>query len=294
MKTNEKIKNLRLQNNMSLDQLANALNIDIKELVKIEQGIIKPNIDILKEISTIFNVLLSNLVENEKDPIAEKKAKTKKIGYISFLVVLAFTIFSLLISFVMLKIMDDVIPIHFDLNWNVTRYGLKYESLVLPGSNILFFSICLAVYLFSKKNPEYESSIIVTNVVLLLTIIIFTIMNFVLGFNSAKNITNDLTPALISMMYALFIVLHIFILPTFNKTNKLFGFRTTLTLKNENAWEKINYFYGISGIIASSIAFVLSLIIFNSSSLYLILLIFINMIPSIIYHEKIRKEYSNT
>ena len=61
-KTGERIKELRIQNNMTQSKLADKLSIDRTTLAQYELGLIIPSLDILWEIADIFDISIDELV----------------------------------------------------------------------------------------------------------------------------------------------------------------------------------------------------------------------------------------
>lgn len=64
MKFGDRLKNLREENNMSRDNLANKLNISYSAVSKYETNIRFPDQEMLKKISDIFNVSIDYLLGN--------------------------------------------------------------------------------------------------------------------------------------------------------------------------------------------------------------------------------------
>lgn len=291
MKLNEKIKALRLKNNLTQDDLAYKLNMTRQNVSKWEQGLSEPSIETIKELCHIFNVSINELLDNDKHLITTKEQKWQKANLIIYYLIIAITIFSLLSALILIRIMPDQVPIHFDALGNITRYGSKYETLVFAGCNILFAALGYLAFTYARKRSELTSNLVISNIILLLTIIGFIIFNMILALNNAKDLAHDYLATITGLMFAVFIPVSIFALPKFNKRiNPLFGFRTSFTLTNKEAWIKINKMQSISGLIASIIGYLLTLIFFEFWTIYLIFLLVLSIIPSFIYHEILRKK----
>ena len=65
---NERVKNLRLQNNPTQKQLAKILSIQPNSVQRIEYGTARPSLDTLVNIADYFNVSLDYLVGRSDDP----------------------------------------------------------------------------------------------------------------------------------------------------------------------------------------------------------------------------------
>lgn len=87
------IKELREREQVSLEELAYAINISVEELIEIEEGRIKPSNRILSNIATFFNISLADLVDTGYRPKFNKNIYISSsyfniwfvIGLVSFL-----------------------------------------------------------------------------------------------------------------------------------------------------------------------------------------------------------------
>ena len=50
-----------------------------------------------------------------------------------YIILFVLTLIPLVMAMIVLPFLPDTIPVHFDLNGNVNRWGSRYESLVLPA-----------------------------------------------------------------------------------------------------------------------------------------------------------------
>lgn len=60
----EKIKTFRKSNNLTQKELALKIGVTASTVTKYENGQLEPNIDILNKISNIFNISVSNLIDD--------------------------------------------------------------------------------------------------------------------------------------------------------------------------------------------------------------------------------------
>lgn len=67
MSLGEKIKKLRKERNMSLEDLAKLLNVSSMTVSRYERDLIEPNLKTLKELSRIFNVSIDYLLDNNTE-----------------------------------------------------------------------------------------------------------------------------------------------------------------------------------------------------------------------------------
>lgn len=291
MKFNEKLKKIRLSKNMTQEELAEKLIISRQSISKWEQGINEPSIETIKEICKIFDISVSELISDEKKESETKDEKLLKREHALYLVISALTIFGLLLTFVMIRLMNDTIPMHYDIRGNITRYGSKWETLYFLGLYLITYSFSLFIHLFYlKKNRDQVKSMVVVQITLLIIQLSIMIGNLWMGFGNGEDLSNNYIPTLIGIIMALYFTLSIFLLPKFNKQrNSIFGFRTSFTLSNQDVWKKVNFVQGISGITFSIIAYLVTLITFETWNIYILLIVIVSFIPAFIYHEILRK-----
>ena len=73
MNFSEKLKELRLKNNETQQELANKLNISFQSISKWEKGLNLPSIELMKELAKHYNVSLDYLLDNKEDNKKEYK-----------------------------------------------------------------------------------------------------------------------------------------------------------------------------------------------------------------------------
>ena len=58
----------------------------------------------------------------------------------------------LLVTLIVLQYLPEQIPAHYDFNNQVTRWGSKYEALILPAITIFFGFFMLGMVKYSAKH----------------------------------------------------------------------------------------------------------------------------------------------
>lgn len=178
--------------------------------------------------------------------------------------VLVFFIFlPLILTLLSLNFLPDLIPAHYGFNGEVTRWGSKYESLIIPISGFVF---CMISLIYTKstekssKNENNNKSLNVCNIILTATFNVLTISFLITSFNKVTNINDVFSFKLIYVALGVgFIILGRY-LPKLKK-NKLIGIRTSKTLSNDEIWEKTHKFGGKVFIVFGAIVTIISLII---------------------------------
>ncbi len=294
MEFNEKLKELRIKNNLTQEDLAEKLHISRQSISKWEQGINEPNIEMLKKLSVIFDVSINELLAEEEKNVTTKEEKNRARERKLFLGNIALTIFMVLLSIVLLRMMPDKVPMHYDFAGEITRYGSKWETLLFLAITLIATGASIMIHSSYSKNKyvkDMETGFIPTQIILIIAQIAFAGIYVWMAFKSMSDIEKVIIPSLVGIFNSAFVVLSIFSAPIFNKKrNPLFGFRTHFTFTSDEGWYKVNRFQSYSGFIASSIAFIITIITFQEWNVYLIGLIIVSIIPTLIYHEILRKK----
>lgn len=160
----------------------------------------------------------------------------------------------LISAFIALQFLPEQIPAHYDLNNQVTRWGSKYEALIVPLVTAMLGYFFLGIAKVAAKHEENgnnnENVCIVAGIV---TLIIFNAMTgFALyaSFNKIENLSSnkiDVTQLLFGILGIAMIIIGN-IMPKI-RMNSVTGLKTKWSMKNETTWKKSQRFGGISYII---------------------------------------------
>lgn len=174
-----------------------------------------------------------------------------------------FIFLPLIITLISLNYLPDLIPAHYGFNGEITRWGSKYESLILPIMCVVICIISLICTNYAAKKPENKNNIKSLNactIVLAITFNVLTISFLISDFNKITNINNAFSSKLIYMALGIgFIILGNY-LPKC-KRNNFIGIRTSLTLSNDDIWFKTHRFGGKVFVVFGFIFTIISLII---------------------------------
>ena len=174
-----------------------------------------------------------------------------------------FIFLPLIITLISLNYLPDLIPAHYGFNGEVTRWGSKYESLILPIMCVVICIISLICTNYAAKKAENKNNIKSLNactIVLAITFNVLTISFLISDFNKITNINNAFSSKLIYMALGIgFIILGNY-LPKC-KRNNFIGIRTSLTLSNDDIWFKTHRFGGKVFVVFGFIFTIISLII---------------------------------
>ena len=213
--------------------------------------------------------------------------KNKKILYI-FLISLP-----LLITLIALNFLPEQIPAHYGANGEVTRWGSKYESLIVPFISIFFGGIMFIITQASLKNPENKNNaktIFISNLIFALTFNVLTIVFLITSFNKVTNLNEVFSSKLISIALGISIILIGYILPKCRR-NGFIGIRTPATLIDDDVWFKTHKFFGKLFIIWGCIFSVIACFIPLLTSIYILIAsLIIISIFAVIYSRNLAKQ----
>ena len=281
MKLNEKIKSNRIRLGLTQEELANKINVTRQTISKYELGTNVPDVFTLKLLANIFNLSVDELLDDNDN---FKLLRKKKILFYISLSIIVFGIFSHL---AMITFMDEVIPIHFDINFNADRYSTKYELcyflliLLIPLIiNILFYfgfnKFKISTYLKEKHKLLFEIFGLISSA--LFTIIILVI-DFIIFNKWAEYYPNIIT----SFLSIIFCIISFFSTSQFNKEqNIIFGYKTSFSLKSKQNWTILNNICGYSILICSIISYLLSLFIIFIAAYVFLLIVFVGIIITVL------------
>ena len=289
MKFNEKLKSLREAKGYTQDEIASRLNIARQSVSKWEQGINEPDFDTLKKLCVILDCSIAELIDDDKEVVSSKEEKRERTVNKLFIASLMISLAALFTFFALIVASNDTAIIHFDFNGN-KKFGSKWWLLIELAVLLVGFGFNFFVKEFICKRDKYEKYKVaymtlglVTNV--LLVAVLFALTGLQVEVESQKDL--NLVGA---VLFSVLIGLGPFTHPKFNKRNPIFGYRSSLTISNEYAWNKVNAFASIVLTAFSLIGYALILVFIDKSwALCFVGLLLLSIIPLITYHEIIRK-----
>lgn len=203
----------------------------------------------------------------------------------------------LLVTIVMLPSLPKQIPAHYGADSQVTRWGSRYEALILPAFTILFgfFMLALAKYAArqEKGGKNNEKAVTITGLCCLLLFDLMCFYFLYTDFHQVENLSEvplDLNSLIFCCLGILLIVCGA-VMPSV-KNNSVIGLRTKWSRINETTWAKSQKFGGISFIISGILIILIS---FAAKSLlcflWSMLVLCADLILSIWYSWLMAKKY---
>ena len=161
-----------------------------------------------------------------------------------------------------LQLLPEQIPAHYGLNNQVTRWGSKYEALIVPIVTAILGYFFLGIAKTAAKHEENgnnnENVCIVAGIA---TLIIFNVMTgytLFTGFNKVENLSFnkfDINQLLVGILGIAMIIIGNIMQKL--RMNAAAGLKTKWSMKNETTWKKSQRFGGISYIIGGVVIVVI-------------------------------------
>ena len=227
--------------------------------------------------------------------------KNRILNYALCLVALVSTV-------VALPYLPDSVPMHFDINGAVDRYGSKYEMLFIPAILILLNVLSeFGLLRVSRNGRDPESRAVKSDSAnakvasLSTTVISFVmvILNFALIYiahSSADNLGElpfDFSGLSAVALGITFIAMGNYMPKT--KRNSFIGMRTSWSMYNDVTWQKSNRFTAYAMILAGIVTALVGIIVGGMVSLIVLLgaLVVTSVIVSVYSYRVYRKEKNN-
>ncbi len=292
MKFNEKLKYLRESKSFTQDEIASRLNIARQSVSKWEQGINEPDIETLKKLCIILDCSIGDLIDDDKEVLTTKEEKDERITKWLFYGSIMLGIASLLVLVALIVAANDDAIIHWGINGE--EHGSKWNLLWMSIMFVILPVVAFIIRALCNKNQHYRKVKVMMQatalaISVLVSIVFFVILALAIKIND--NVVINIMPALI---FSIICAIGPFTNPKFAKRSVIFGFRTNLTLSSDEAWNKVNSFCSYVLTSISLIGYALVLIFIREVwAVGFFGIIFIGVIASIIYHEKVRKDIKN-
>ena len=202
----------------------------------------------------------------------------------------------LVATLVSLFFMPETVPVHFDINNQVDRWGSKYELLILPIVVLVMgIVIILSAKHIDKKENNSNNNYKVFTTVGIVLLIVFNIITFYIlyiGFTNAHTLDNMQVDiySLLALMFGVMFVIIGNIMPKI-RLNHILGIRNMWTMSSETVWKKTHRLGGFASIVTGLLIIVSSFVFSGKVSLIILIgLILINAIVTTIYSYVVSKK----
>lgn len=199
-----------------------------------------------------------------------------------------------------LPFLPDQIPAHYGFDNQVTRWGSKYEALLLPILTIVFGLFLLAMARYAAKHEESgknnENVCLITGIVSLALFNLMTAYFLYTDFYKVENLSEAAFDVnqLIFGFFGLCMLIIGNVMPKL-RMNSMIGLRTSWSMKNEQTWKKSQRFGGISFIISGILMILASLMTRGLRCFMLCMGIqAVCLLADVIYTRQIAKKYEES
>jgi len=213
------------------------------------------------------------------------------------------TLLSFLLTCVIHPFLPDRIPMHYDIQGNIDRWGSKYENFIFPFLLVLFSLFWQGMISYfqkkasksksEKEKVEAENNVKVIRVAAIATNLLMLGTHIVASFAAYVEATNQASVSVVDFNMVTGILLGMVLIVLGNympkaKRNTIVGFRTAKTLSDDEIWKKANRFAGISFMIAGVLMIVESILLGGMASMILSLaIILVTSVIDMIYVAKL-------
>ncbi len=180
---------------------------------------------------------------------------------------------------IVLQFMPDQVPMHYDFEGNIDRWGSKYEELIFPViilAMLLFWTLFISYYEKKaiRETDEKESAGASSNAKVLGIVGVCMAAMFAVehGFSlygayneaisGASAWSVDIGKVSVILMGIIFIVLGNFMTKT--RINSTVGVRVSWSMYNDNTWRKSNRFGAFAIMIAGVVTIIMAVLLKNS------------------------------
>lgn len=197
-----------------------------------------------------------------------------------YTVIIMLILLSFVAAGVLIGMMPENVPMHYNMEGEVDRVGNRYENLLLPvvtaGMGLFFIGISRYVM---KKGEERNGK--VTAAVGIVVMIWFNLMNLyfllqAVAYSRAEGLllrVDAMRFAAIGLGVVIFITCNF--MPKATR-NAMFGLRTTWSMKNDRVWQKCQRFGGFSGMILGAVMILGAIFMSgNAAMIMLLILLFV-------------------
>ncbi|RZT01946.1 SdpI family protein [Cuneatibacter caecimuris] len=219
----------------------------------------------------------------------------------------ALTVLPAVIAAAVMHFMPDSVPMHYNLQGEVDRWGSKYENFIFPALILLMTLFWYAFIRYyrkkslrageEKERQEAKSNMNVLYIVAIATTALFNVMHCVFlytawsGAESLSNVITVDTNMVLGVMTGLLLVVLGNFMPK-TKRNSAVGFRTVWSMENDRTWAASNRFGGISMMISGVLIIVESFLVGGIASILIMLgIVVADGVVSLVYTYFAYKKY---
>ena len=222
-------------------------------------------------------------------------------------VLLLLAVLPFFFTILLLRMVPDEIPMHYDFSGNINRWGSKFELLLFPVFIAVFqvFWVLLLSSFARKRLASCDEKLIAGSLqnekVLFYTAIgtwiLFTGLHFYIMISSILIVRDNLETQMFSFGNILILLMGIFMIVIGNimpktKRNSVIGLRTRWSMSNDEIWSKSNRFGGYTMVVVGVLVVIVAFVFYKPwSSMIMLLLLIIATIVMIAYSKHVYDKF---
>ena len=167
-----------------------------------------------------------------------------------YITLYSLTVICILATSLLLSVMPDTVPLHYNFAGEVDRFRSKYEFLIMHLITLVLTYILLITAKNQGKKEQKNSEKILV-LIAIYSLVFFSIIQFFFQYKTLNYTNKPLSlDALkfITIMIGLFQIVFGNIMPKLRR-NSFIGLRTSWSMSNDVVWQKSQRFAGISSVI---------------------------------------------
>lgn len=187
-----------------------------------------------------------------------KKKDNRKLYFILAAIILVSTV----ASAVLLTLLPDTVPLHYDFSGNIDRYGSKYEMLLFPGILLITVGVFIPVALKERKRGKKsnEKPLMYAAIGTCLPLAALGIYIMAKSINKTEPIRAESIMTFTGIGIGVAWIILGNIMPKM-RLNSTVGIRITWSMKNERVWQKSQRLAGIAFVLAGIVSIVLMMFV---------------------------------
>ena len=211
-----------------------------------------------------------------------------------YITLYSLTVICILATSLLLSVMPDTVPLHYNFAGEVDRFGSKYEFLIMHLITLVLTYILLITAKYQGKKEQKNSEKILV-LIAIYSLVFFSIIQFFFQYKTLNYTNKPLSlDALkfITIMIGLFQIVFGNIMPKLRR-NSFIGLRTSWSMSNDVVWQKSQRFAGISSVIVGIFVIIGSIFLNGKGSMiFTLILISVWVVICIFFSYNYYRRYS--
>lgn len=284
MEFSEKIRYLRIKNNLTQDELAKRTNLTQRRIADFENARHMPSGEELTTISSFFRINKESLISNKCDITMQSEEKMFKRKL--FLLASMLALFNVGLVFIVLVLLDSTIVVGRTLKFATEQYISKYQIMYFLVPFTFFYLITVA-HKFGSFDNKREKKVYFWEVLTIIMEIVFGITAIVVYFVNFSILSERYRQFIFGLIGLILLILGILVHPIVNKNGYYWGIKANWNQEERNLSNDANVVLSLALIVCSVVFMIANLFVDNS---YLLLILTVPFALAFTYQQVVRKK----